>query len=106
MQNSSQKHVSTGGSNTVLCAALIEYGTVLSYNNDQFKRTDYPVRKGDKLEWKRNGSRGSVNAVVIGFSVKRPDYVFVENWCSDWSAPYGAKSRVWIKKRSVLRVIA
>ena len=89
----------------MLCAVLLENGEVFSYNNDQFKLTSYAVKKGDKLEWKRNGSRGHVNAIVIGFSDKKPDYVFVENWKPDWSAPYeSSPSKVWIKKRSVLRV--
>lgn len=83
-----------------------ENGEVFSYNNNQFKLTPYAVKKGYKLEWKRNGSRGHVNAVVIGFSDKKPHHVFVENWKSDWSEPYESHSKVWIKKRSVLRVKA
>ncbi|MCA6431874.1 MAG: hypothetical protein IM613_20780 [Cytophagales bacterium] len=85
-------------------AKLLESGTVLSYNNDQWKRTPFQVCAGDKLEWKRNGARGHVNAVVVGFSDQRPDHVFVENWKFDWSSPCEHKPRVWIKKRNVLRV--
>lgn len=82
---------------------LDKKGTVYSYNNDQYRRTAFDVEAGDRLEWKRNGSRGSVNAKVIGFSDSRPDKVCIQNYLPDWRATYGFK--VWISKRSVLRVI-
>lgn len=83
---------------------LVDEGFVLSYNNDSNKRTPFNVKKGDRLEWKRNGVRGGVNALVIGFSEQRPHHVFVENWFWDWSQPVKDRGKVWIKKRSVLRV--
>lgn len=76
-------------------------GFVYSYNNDPHKRTIYPARQGDKIEWKRNGSRGHVNAKVIGYSEERHDYVLVENWLPNWQAPYTVRATVWIKKSSV-----
>jgi hypothetical protein len=78
---------------------------VYSYNDDPNKRNKYPVKEGDKIEWKRNGSRGSVKSIILGFSDDKPDYVFVQNWCPDWSQPYSKRAKVWIKKRSVLRVV-
>lgn len=82
-----------------------EFGNVFSYNNDQFRQTSYNVRKGDKIQWKRDGSKGCVNAKIIGFSIKKPDYVLIENWRKDWASPTESKSKVWIKKKNVLRVI-
>ena len=70
-------------------------GFVFSYNNDQFRRTEYPAKAGDTLDWKRNGQRGSVKSTVIGFSAQKPDSVLVM---------VGDKKR-WIKKSNVLRVI-
>lgn len=69
-------------------------GFVFSYNNDQYRRTEYPTKSGDALEWKRNGQRGSVKSVVVGFSAQKPDSVLVI---------VGDKKR-WIKKSSVIRV--
>lgn len=83
---------------------IVSNGNVLSYNANPHKRTSFMVTSGDKLEWKRNGSCGHVNAIVIGFSQDKPDHVFVENWKQDWTGPYEKRSKVWIKKRSVLRV--
>lgn len=71
-------------------------GFVFSYNNDQFRRTEYPAKAGDVLDWKRNGQRGSVRSMVVGFSTQKPDSVLVM---------VGDKKR-WIKKSSVLMVIA
>lgn len=71
-------------------------GFVFSYNNDQFRRTEYPAKAGDIVDWKRNGARGSVKSRVIGFSHEKPDHVLVM---------VGDKKR-WIKKNSVLSVIA
>lgn len=83
---------------------LKDTGEVLSYNYDQNKRTSISVAKGDRIEWKRNGARGGVKALVIGFSDDKPGYVFIENWRPDWTAPYTERPRVWIRTNSVLKV--
>jgi hypothetical protein len=79
-------------------------GFVLSYNNDPYKSTRFEVKEGDRIEWKRNGSTGSVKAKIVGFDEKKPGYVFVENFKYDWSGPYESRSKVWIRINSVLRV--
>lgn len=79
----------------VNCKNMEKEGVVFSYNNDQFRHTEYPAKEGDVLDWKRNGQRGSVKSVVVGFSAQKPDSVLVF---------VGGKRR-WIKKRSVIRVL-
>lgn len=84
---------------------IIDNKWVWSYNENPNKRSKYQVNEGAKIEWKRNGSRGSVNAKIIGFSDEKTSHVFIENWLPDWSRPYSEHARVWIKKKSVLIVI-
>ena len=75
---------------------LSKDGFVFSYNLDPYRRTKYLTKAGDKIEWKRNGMRGGVKSVVVGFSENKPDFVLVQ---------VGDIKR-WIKKNSVLRVFA
>lgn len=78
---------------------------VYSYNNNQYKLTMYPAPEGTRIEWKRNGSRGSQKAIILGYSQERPLHVFVQNWCNDWSQPLSQRANVWIKRKSVLMVL-
>lgn len=82
-----------------------DIGVVLSYNTHQFMRTCYPAKSGSRIEWKRNGARGSVNAIILGYNEEKPYEVFIQNWMPDWSRPVSGKSNVWIKKASVLKVL-
>lgn len=81
---------------------LEQNGNVFSYNKDQFKLTEYPCKAGDILTWKRNGQRGSVKARILGWDKSRPGYVQVQNLDADGNI---IPRKVWIKIRSVLRVL-
>lgn len=84
---------------------LQKTGSVWHYDETGNNKVQTLVQDGQRITWKRNGQRGTVNAVVVGFSDSNPDKVFVENWAYDWSAPYYERARVWIKKRNVSRLI-
>lgn len=84
---------------------LNDRGTLMTYNADPYKRTPIDACIGDKIQWKRNGQRGHVNAKILGFNEQKPNHVFVENWAYDWSSPYYERGRVWIKVNSVIKKI-
>lgn len=77
-------------------------GFVFSCNNDPYKLTEFHCKAGDTLTWKRNGQRGSVKARIVGWDSTRPGFVQVQNLDSEGKVN---PRKVWIKIRSVLRVL-
>lgn len=79
---------------------LKDSGIVSVYNSQgDCPKVKIVISAGVDISWKRNGSRGSVKAVIIGWADAKPGWVLIKNYDRGGNI---IDRTVWIKQNSLL----